>query len=116
MQRQGQLEIAKGILESAADVLGVSLLDALFVQPPGNFGVADGGRAGALGDRHRVADVVAVPVGDEDVIRRDLLRLDRGSRVAAEERVDQQLETAGLKPEGGVSVPGECVAHDVLRN
>ena len=66
-----------------------------------------------LRQRDRVADVVAVPVGDEDQV--DALRLasrspgTSGSRSATGRR--RSLAARGVEAEGRVAEPGECCSH-----
>ena len=115
VQRQGQFQIAEGVFEAAAQVLGMRLLHALAGEPVDNLKVADHRGAGALGDADRIADMVAVPVRDEDKVRLNLVGPDAGNRVAGEEWVDQDFKPAGLQAEGSMSIPGEFEVHCGLR-
>ena len=61
-------------------------------------------RAGALGDGHRVADVVGVAVGERRSRRRSTSSArGRGLRVAGQERVDEHGLAVVLEREGGVA-------------
>jgi len=93
MQRRRQLEVTKRVVVATANMLGVGL-DALVAQPGADLGVADAEGIRALGNGHGVTDVVAVTVRDEDVVRVNLLRLERGCRITAEVRVDHQAAIA----------------------
>jgi len=84
-----QFEVTEGEAIPSADMLGVR------VHPPGAqpgayLKVADAQSIRAFGNRHCIADVIAVTVCDQDVVSVNLLRLECGSRVAAEEGVDHQ--------------------------
>ncbi len=57
-----------------------------------------------LRDRHGVADVVAVAVGEQDRGGVELIGGDRGLGVAGQERVDQHRAVAVGQLEGGVAV------------
>ena len=105
VQGQGQLEPAEGVRVAAADVLGVRP-DPVGLQPIADFEVGDDQGPGALGDGQGVAQVVAVPVGDQDEIGGGQGRRQRGGGVAFQEGVDEDLVGAGLQAEGGVSEPG----------
>ena len=81
---------AKIELETAAMVQRMHARSALFVEPGGDFEIGNHQRVGAFGDFHRVADVVAVPVRDEDEIRGHLFYVNGfGERIAGNERVEQ---------------------------
>ena len=53
---------------------------------------------------HQITDVVEVTVGDQDVIRLDLLSRDIGDRIVCEERVDQQLDAVDVDCVGAVAM------------
>ena len=69
--------------------------------------IASDGRAGALGDVDRVADVVGVAVGEEDVRRVDVAGLLRRLRVPGEERVDEHAHVPLLDQEARVAQEGD---------
>ena len=69
--------------------------------------------AGALGDRDRVAEVVAVPVGERDHVGRHLVGGHGRLRVAGQERVDQHVRAASGEVEGGVAEPADVRSHQV---
>jgi len=74
VERLGEFHVAEGMTMPAPDVLGVGL-DALCRQPVANLEVADDQRTGAFGDAHRIADVVAMAVADQDELSGTLLAL-----------------------------------------
>ena len=82
---------AKIELETAAMVQRMHARRALFVEPGGNLEVGNHQRVGAFGDFHRVADVVAVPVRNENEIRRHFFYVN-GFRqwIAGNKRVEKQ--------------------------
>ena len=73
------------------EALNLGTVQALsgLLEPQADLVVGRDRRAGALGDRHRVADVVAMAVRDQDQVGRHLLGLGRRLGVARQERVDQ---------------------------
>ena len=101
----GQLHPAPGVVESTPDVLGMNIFDPLCHHPVLDLEVGYHGGAGALGDGHRVAHVVAVAVGDEDVVRMDVVGLHRRHRVARDKRVHQDLGLAAFEQKTGVTEP-----------
>jgi hypothetical protein len=103
MQGVGQFEVAKGMCEAAADVLSVRF-DALLLKPTTDLGIADDRGTSAFGYGHCIADVVAVAVGDEDVVRADLVSGGGGFGVAREERIDQDVNTIHVQSDSRVSV------------
>lgn len=103
--RDGQLDAPEGKVVTAANVQRVGF-DPLVLAVSGDFKVGDDRRPGAFGDGHRVAQVVAVGVGDQNVIRAYLAGRDCGLRVAGEKRIGQQRCPAPLDTETSVSIPG----------
>ena len=76
------------------------------------------GQPNFLRERDRVADVVVVPVRDEDrVDPLGLLLVVRALRVPVQERIDvDALAARGVDAEGRVPEPGECRSHvQILR-
>jgi hypothetical protein len=69
----GQLDAAPGIIEPAADVLGVGILNPLSRYPALDFVVGDYHGTGSSGNRYTVADVIAMAVGNENVVGFDLI-------------------------------------------
>ena len=55
--------------------------------------------------------MIAVTVADDDEVRFDFVRASAGSRVAGEERINDDLKASGLDPMGTVSEPGVCKRH-----
>src|SRR5262249_10146119 len=111
VERKRQLDAAKRMIETAAVLLAVDLLDALLFEPGRDFVVGDDGRAGAFGDVDGVADVVAVPVRDEDEVGLRLVRGDDGFRIAGEERINEDVIASRLERHGGVSQPANACSH-----
>src|SRR6516162_8122499 len=82
---------------------GVCLRDPLFPKPLGDLIVRHDERACAPGDGHRITDVVAVPVTDENEISVDGIGLDRGGGVISEERIDEYALSSRVKLPRAVS-------------
>ena len=93
-------------------LLPMDLLYALLFEPSGDLEVADDRCAGPPGDGDRVANMVAVSVADEDEVRFDPFRRNWGGGISRKEGVNNELVSAGLKPESGMSVPGEFDRHE----
>src|SRR4029453_16226281 len=68
-----------------------------------DLGDRDDRRAGALGDRDGVAEVVAVAVGEQDRVGGDLVGRGGRLRVAGQERIDEHGRAVVLKREGRVT-------------
>ena len=84
---------------------------ALFVEPGGDFEAGNHERVGASGNFHRIADMVAVPVRNEDEIRRHFFHINVfGERIARNERVEQQGFAANYDRETGVTVVSDLHA------
>ena len=100
----GRHELHAAPLErlGAAEVR-VAHVDALAADLVRQLDDRDDRRAGALGDRDRVAEVVAVAVRQQDRRRVELVRARGGSRVARQERVDEHGRPAVAQREGGVA-------------
>ena len=81
----------------------MDLLQALLGELVGDLHDRHDVRAGALGDRDRVAEVVAVAVRQQDRIRAQIVGGDRRLRVAGEERVDQHSRVSVGQLEGRVA-------------
>ena len=88
MHGLGQLEIAKGVLVTAAGLLSMGLEAFFFFQPAGDLDVGDHGRPGSFGDGDGVADMVRMPVGNQDEIRLRIFSIQGGARVVVKEWVD----------------------------
>jgi hypothetical protein len=104
MQSQRQLEVPKGVLMTATDVLWVHS-DSLTFKPTGDFKIADHGRSGALGDGHRITHVIAMPMRDQNEIRFHLIGIGGRGGVVGKERVHQNLMLADIQLEGSVTQP-----------
>jgi hypothetical protein len=107
----GQFEIAKGVMEATADVLGVGAGYPLGLEPVTDLKVGDDQGAGAPGDGDRIADVVAVSVGDQDVVGFHRAGGDGGAGVAGEEWVHQYPCASDIQSKGRVPVPGQFDSH-----
>ena len=97
-------------VDRAAVVEADDVLDAVAVDLGRELDDREHLRAGALGDVDRVAHVVAVPVGQRDHVRRQLVGGRGGLRVAGQERVDQHVRAASGEVERGVPEPAYVAA------
>ena len=101
MDRVHDLDRAEGQKLTAAGVAGELL--HIVGQGGDNIDEAEDRRAGAPGDRDRVAQVVVVAVGHKDHRAVEGCRV-RGAKAAAgEERVDQDLVRALADEEAGMA-------------
>jgi len=73
MVGDGQFEITEGVLETTADVLGVGAGHTLSLEPVANLEVGNYQGPCAFSDGDRIADVIAVTVGDQDVVGLDVI-------------------------------------------
>ena len=93
-----------------AGVAHVDLFHALCAEPGRKIGVRQHGRTGFTGDLDRVADMVSMAMGEQDVGEacHGILagRFVEG-RIAGEERVDEDSCLGGLDPEGRMAEPGD---------
>ncbi len=88
-RREAHLELAAG--ERAAGIARIDVLRALRVQEHADFEIRHHLRARGAGDFRRVADVIVMTVGDEDMggsLDR-LVEIAGKGRVALQERVDE---------------------------
>ena len=95
----GQLEVAEGVVVGSADVLRVYLLDPLGLQPVADLEVGDHSGARTLRELDGVADVIAVAMGNEDVIH--LVEVGcrvRRRGVSREEGIDEDEKAVDLEP------------------
>jgi hypothetical protein len=95
--RVGERDLDAVPVDGAAlvGVEALALLDALLGdEPVVELHRGEHVAAELLVQRHRVAEVVAVPVGDEDRVGRQLVGRRRRFRVAGQERVDQHVRAA----------------------
>jgi hypothetical protein len=72
------------------------------------FDDRDDDRAGARGDLDGVAEMVAVPVREQDDVGRDLVRLRRRLGVVVQERVDEDVGPASGEVEGRMTQPPDA--------
>ena len=89
----GHLDPAKREIPAPADMHGVHVFHTLFTQPAGDFKIGDHRGTRAPGNGHRVAHVIEVPVGEQDIIGLQIIGTGRRGRVVGEERIDQQGDT-----------------------
>ena len=61
-----QFDDAEAVVPSPADMLGVHVRHTLIAEPLRDFEIGDHQGASPLGDADHVADVVGVPVRDDD--------------------------------------------------
>lgn len=64
MERLGQFEVAKRVVVPPANMLSVSL-EPFVAQPGADLGITDAQSACTLGNRKRVANMIAVTMRDE---------------------------------------------------
>ena len=106
MKRLSELQVAKGMVEAAADVLPVQVFQSLPAQPIDDFKDGYNLGASALGNADGVFDMVAMPMADDDKIRLYLRRGCAGGGVGGEERVHDDFITIGFDSVGAVPKPG----------
>ena len=89
--------------------IGLRFLQSLCDQPHAQIVIRGDRRAGAFRNVERIADVVAMTMGEQDMVDGfDRRRLVRGeSRIAGEEGIDQDSLAVEVQAEGGMSVPGD---------
>ena len=114
VMRNRQFQIAEQKIATAADVKRMRFA-SLALKIIGDLKVADNHRAGALGDCDPVANVIAVPVRNEDEIRFHLIGGDRRAWIAGEKRIDEERAFRRFDIPTRMSVPREFDCHLVLR-
>src|SRR5262245_37086748 len=102
MDGECKFEITKGMVVPAAQMLPVSFLYALGSAPIGDLIIADNGCARPFGNRDGITHVVAMAMANKDEIRCNGIRRGRGSRIAAEEWINNKFVAARFEPEGGM--------------
>ncbi len=110
MMGNGQLYPSEGEIPAPADMQAVSC-EPLIASIGGYLMVTDDGSPGPLGNGHSIAQVVAVGVGDQDVIRFYLVSADRSQGIACQEGINQQGRPSALDAETGMSVISEFYWH-----
>ena len=106
MISEGHLDATKGEVPATARIHRMNLFAAILLGILCNFKIADNGCACALDNGLGVAVVIAVSVGEQDVISGDLIRLDGGEVVACKEGIDQKMSTLGFNRDASVTVKG----------
>jgi hypothetical protein len=95
----------KIIFALAAVVQGPHVLNALLEQPFRDLVIADAGGACLLCERDGVQDMVAVGVGDQDIVCLDSRELDgTGQGIASDEGVKQECGARNLDGKAGMTV------------
>jgi len=110
MQSKRQLEVTKGMLVSAAQVLTMGFY-IFGSQPVAYFKITDDRCSRPTGNIHGIANMIPVSVRNEDVIRRNAGSRGAGSWISIEERVHQDMVTSSFHSKRGMTVPGECCRH-----
>ena len=111
MEGQGQLDPdPAGEGEAAPMLKAVDLGQPAgsLLQPVADLVVGKHRGPRALGDRHRVADVIAVAVRDQDQVGRDLLGLGRRLGVSRQERIDQHVLAVAVEQQAGMTEPSNA--------
>ena len=99
---------------AATDVHCVDVLDPLRRQPLRNFKVRDDRATGPLGNRNGIADMVAVPVRNDEIIGIHFLGSGACRRITGEKGVDDDRFSGGFDLECTVTEEGDCRGHGVL--
>ena len=109
MMGDGERDLERTLVDRAAGIHRIALLDALPREIPDEVGIADHLRAGVARDRDGIADMVAMAMGEDDM--RDAARrgggVTRKFGVAGEERVNENDRVGDLDAERGVAEPGQ---------
>ena len=94
-------------LHGAADVHADAVGEALIAEPRGDLVNAGDLRAMFLPNVQRITDVIAMPVGDQDVIdlADDLSHIFRTGRISREEGIDKNRFSLGDDTKGGMPEP-----------
>jgi hypothetical protein len=90
------------------------LRGALACQPVPHLYVADHGRAGALGDRHRVADMIGMSMCQQDDLGLHIGGAGGGKWIAGQERIGQHRVPVDVQRENRMPKPGKRNAHITL--
>ncbi len=109
---QGQLDAdAAAECEAAPMLKAVNLLQParVLLKPRADLEVGKDRRAGALGDRNRIANVVTMTVRDQDQVGLNLIGGLRRLGIPRQKRVDQYLLAAAFQQEAGMTEPVERV-------
>src|SRR5262249_17159160 len=101
----------KRIRMTAAVLLAVNLLQALSLKPGSDFIVGDDDGARPFGNGDGVAEMIAVPVRNEDGIRGYLVSRQRRRGVAGEEGVDQDVLAIAFQQQASVTQPAHARGH-----
>ena len=96
-------------VDGAPRVHRVEPLEALRGQPHAEVVIGDHRGAGALGDRQRVPDMVAMAMRDQHMrgSGRRRFRIAHKGGIPCEEGIDQDNGLGKFQPEGGMSEPGD---------
>jgi len=113
VQGLGEAYLEGAAIDRAARIAGIDVFHALRVEIHADFEIRNDLRAGCLGDLGGIADMIVMPMGEQNMgrARRRRLRIAGEFRVAGEERVDQDDRPAKLDAEGCVAEPNEFHAE-----
>lgn len=78
-------------IDRPAQIHAARIGRAFAAQPFGDLVDGDDGGLGGFGDVHRVTDMIAMAVGDQDIVGLDRIGRGDGFGIAAQEGVDQQI-------------------------
>ena len=80
-------------------------------QPDADFVIGDHDRTGAPGNGRGVADVIAMPVREQDRIGVQIVWRDDGQGIACQEWIDQNGVVANHQSESGMRQPRHLNRH-----
>src|SRR6476469_10597833 len=87
--RRDKLGRTAGKLDCSTVVSARRAIDALGADPVGELGRSDDFGAASPGNLDRVADVIIVGMGQDDRLRREIVRRDRRGRIKGAEWLEQ---------------------------
>ena len=106
----GQLDPAKREIPPPSDMQPMGC-QPLIASIGGYLMVTDDGSPSPMGDAHGIAQVIAMGVGDQDVIRLHLVSAGCSQGIACQEGINQHGRSSALDTETGVSVISEFYWH-----
>src|ERR1041384_2264307 len=113
MQSMCQLQVPERIVDPPADVLSMRL-DILITKPARDLVDSDDRCASAFGNGNCVAQMIAVPVAEQDKVRSHRIRGSSRGGVSGKERIDNNLMSVCFDSFSSVSIPGEFRSHKNL--
>ena len=113
MQRLGEAHLEGAAIDRAARIAGIDVFRALRIEIHADFEIRNDLRAGCLGDFGRIADMIVMAMGEQNMSRSlgRLFGIAGEFRVAGEERVDQYDRRVKLDAEGRVAKPNKFHAE-----